>query len=303
MLPGAARIHPMSVPVSWSAVQQRLAGLLAPASNCYRPLRIGGQVAGWIAPERVERLRAFANVFRVAPDAVEFVPALDNAPARTTAMAFVAGQLRAEELLTAWRDELYCVARELGDPPWFLLERAAARYFGVHTHAVHGNCLVKAHGKLHLWFARRSTGKAIDPGMLDNLVGGGLAADTSVAETLAKEAWEEAGISAATARTAAACGKLHVRRDQPDGLHWETIFVYDIGLPMAFKPVNQDGEAVGHRLVTLDNAARLIASDCGVDQVTADASLVVLDCLLRHGAVPADAQEWPVLHALGRTPV
>ena len=66
MLPGAARIHPMSVPVSWSAVQQRLAGLLAPASNCYRPLRIGGQVAGWIAPERVERLRAFADVFRVA---------------------------------------------------------------------------------------------------------------------------------------------------------------------------------------------------------------------------------------------
>jgi hypothetical protein len=40
-------------------------------------------------------------------------------------------------------------------------------------------------------------------------------------------------------------------------------------------------EAVEHRLVSLLDAARLIANEEGPDGVTADASLVVLDFLLR----------------------
>ncbi len=43
-----------------------------------------------------------------------------------------------------------------------------------------------------MWIARRSPTKPIDPGMLDNLVGGGLAAGLTVAQTLVKEGWEEA---------------------------------------------------------------------------------------------------------------
>ena len=61
--------------------------------------------------------------------------------------------------------------------------------------------------------------------------------------------------------------------------------MHDLWLPGDFAPANQDGEAIEHRLVAMDDAARLDrARPEGPDEVTADASLVVLDFLLRHGA-------------------
>ena len=64
-----------------------------------------------------------------------------------------------------------------------------------------------------------------------------------------------------------------------DGLQVETLFVHDLALPPDFVPCNQDGEVCGHRLVGLGEAARLVAQDSGSDEVTVDASLVVLDYL------------------------
>ena len=89
-------------------------------------------------------------------------------------MADVARALADDHRLTAWRNECYAVANEFGALPWFELERAAARYFGVRTYAAHVNGLIRLrNGDVAMWIARRSAAKAIDPGMLDNLVGGG----------------------------------------------------------------------------------------------------------------------------------
>jgi 8-oxo-dGTP pyrophosphatase MutT (NUDIX family) len=153
-----------------------------------------------------------------------------------------------------------------------------------------------------LWFARRSPTKAIDPGLLDNLVGGGIADGQSIASTLAKEAWEEAGIDVALARQARPAGAVRLCREQPDGLQRETIFVHDLWLPEGFVPAGQDGEVVAHRLVTLPEAAELIANASGPDVVTADASLVVLDCLLRMGAIDDACPEQALLDALCHPP-
>jgi 8-oxo-dGTP pyrophosphatase MutT (NUDIX family) len=291
----------MSVPVSWPDVQLRLARLLAPPTTDYVPFRVDQCVAGWITPARCAALARFSDTFRITPDAVEFVATLAHESARSRALAVVAEALAREGALSQWRDERYDIAPVFGAAPWFRLERAAARYFGVHTHAVHANGLVRVSGQVHMWLARRSPTKAIDPGKLDNLVGGGLASGSTVAETLRKEAWEEAGIPDELAHAATATGSLRVHRDQPDGLHSETIFVHDWWLPPAFVPANQDGEACEHRLVDLAQAARLIGVDSGPEEVTADASLVVLDCLLRMGAGPPDAPERTTLRAFGRS--
>ena len=77
--------------------------------------------------------------------------------------------------------------------------------------------------------------------------------------------------------------------EQADGLQRETIFVHDLWLPEEFVPACRDGEVVEHRLIALDDAGTLIATDAGPDVVTADASLVILDCLLRHRAIATDA--------------
>jgi hypothetical protein len=61
-----------------------------------------------------------------------------------------------------------------------------------------------------------------------------------------------------------------------DGLERETIFVYDILLAPDFTPACQDGEAVKHRRIPLDDAAAMIANGAGPDVVTANASLTLL---------------------------
>jgi 8-oxo-dGTP pyrophosphatase MutT (NUDIX family) len=292
----------VSVPASWAAVQHRLARLLSPPAAGYLPLRVDGHVAGWITPPRAARLAGFGDVFRVTPNAAEFVPNLTGEPARTAALAAVATALASEGALSGWRDERYDIGPNLGAQPWFRLERAAARYFGVQTYAVHVNGLVATPGGPKMWFARRSPRKALDPGKLDNLVGGGLSSASTVQATLAKEAWEEAGIPRALADRAVAAGPREIHRDQPDGLQRETIFVHDLWLPAAFAPRNQDGEVTGYRLVDFAEAARLIGVAGGPDEVTADASLVALDCLLRNGALSADAPEWAALRAFGSGP-
>jgi 8-oxo-dGTP pyrophosphatase MutT (NUDIX family) len=282
-----------------TAIAARLTCALAAPGGRWLPVTAGGATVGWVEPPRAARLAAFGDVFAVDAAGVAVVPALADPAARTEAFAGVARTLAAEGSLTAWRDERYAVAPAFGAAPLFLLERAAARYFGVHCGAAHVNGLVDT-GDAHpaMWIARRSPAKAIDPGQLDNLVGGGIAAGATVAATVVKEAFEEAGIAAPLAAAARPVGCVHICRAQPDGLHRETIFVHDLWLPPAFVPQGQDAETVGHRRVDLPAVARLIAQPDGPDVVTADASLVVLDALLRHGAIRADHPDYAALCAL-----
>ena len=275
---------------------------LARPRQRYRPLWVERRAAGWLDDRRSARLAAIADTFDVRHDGISFVAGKDTASARSSALDRVARELAAEGLLTAWRDERYEVAPEFGAPAWFLLERAAARFFGIHTYAVHVNGLVRRGDEIAMWIARRSPTKAIDPGLLDNLVGGGIAAGQAVGAALAREAWEEAGIDAQLVQRAHPAGAVQICREPPDGLQRETIFVHDLWLPVEFTPAGQDGEVVEHRVVTLAEAARLIANDDGPDIVTPDAALVILDCLLRHGAIAPDAAGYVAIERL-RHPV
>lgn len=283
-----------------TAIRARLTVALVPPGEPMLPLRVDGHAAGWLDRGRADRLAAFDNIFLVDDRAIRFLPQLDDAPARSRAVDRVARALAREGALTAWRDERYAAAPGFGAPPWFVLERAAARYFGIRTFAAHVNGLVLRPDGISMWFARRSPVKAIDPGMLDNLVGGGIAEGQTVAGTVLKESWEEAGIGATLAASANPAGAIDLCRKVPDGLQRETVFVHDLVLPRDFSPAGQDGEVVGHYLVDLDAAATLIAADQGPDTVTVDASLVVLDCLLRRGASFSDPLDRPALEALCR---
>jgi 8-oxo-dGTP pyrophosphatase MutT (NUDIX family) len=281
-----------------TALHSRLARALAPPRGSYRPLRVDGFAAGWLDDRRATRLASIRDVFIVTDDSVRFAKGLGDAARRSAAIDRVARELAAAGELTAWRDERYAVAPELGAPPSFLLERAAARYFGIRTYAAHVNGVVRDGDEVLMWIARRSATKSIDPGMLDNLVGGGIAAGRSVAATLVKEAREEAGIPETLAVQALAAGTVDIWREQSDGLQRETIFVHDLWLPAGFTPANEDGEVVDYRLVALDEVGRLIAIDAGPDAVTADASLVILDFLIRHDRIDATSHVHEALATL-----
>jgi 8-oxo-dGTP pyrophosphatase MutT (NUDIX family) len=282
-----------------AAIRQRLARQLAAPAGRYRPLLVDNQAVGWLNESRAAQLSRFADAFVVEPQSIAFRRGVATPEERTDCADRVSRALSEQGLLTRWRDERYAVATAFGASPLFLLERAAARFFGIRTYAAHINGLVRAHGAdCSMWLARRSPSKSIDPDLLDNLVGGGIAAGSSVRATVIKEAWEEAGIDETSAQSAIAVSVLHLCREQPDGLQRETIFVHDLALPPGWTPTCQDDEVAEHRLVTLAQAAGIIANEAGRDVVTADASLVIADCLMRHGAIAADSGDYLPLDEL-----
>lgn len=293
------RVQWIASPAAVARLSGRLARELAAPTAGYERFLVADRIVGWVTPERAQRLARWPAVFARGAHGVECAPGLRTPDARTAALAEVALALAAEGALTAWRDERYAVAAGPATPPLFELERAAARYFGIHTFAAHANGLVAADGGWRMWLARRSATKAIDPGLLDNLVAGGVAAGTTFATTLIREAWEEAGIGEDVARCAQYAGSVDICRDRPDGLQRETIFVHDLWLSPDFPPANRDGEAVEHRLCAPDDILALLATD----DITADASLVIVDFLLRQGHVAQDDPSFAALQELRHPPI
>ena len=242
----------------------RLAGRCRFRPELYVRLSVGRNRIGWLRPELAARLAAWPAVFRSSADEVRILD--------TQALASVVEQLAQEGFIPGWRNERYRIA------DLFDIERAAARPFGLATQAVHVNGITAGE---RMWLARRSSTKATDPGMLDNLVGGGIAAGFSIEQVLLKEAWEEAGIPAELARRASRGGTIELLREVPEGVQSELVHVHDLELPPDFSPANQDGEVSEFRLVPFDEARNLIHH---TDELTVDAALVALDCLSRRSA-------------------
>lgn len=215
------------------------------------PLSLGGKRIGWVRPELAAHLASWPKVFATSPDRVALLD--------PDGLAAAVEQLAEEGFVPGWRNERYRIA------DLFDIERAAARPFGLTTQAVHLNGIVGE----RMWLARRSATKPIDPGMLDNLVGGGVTAGLTQIQVLVKEAWEEAGISATLAQKATPGGTMSVLREVPEGVQSEIISIYDLELPEDFQPRNQDGEVSEFLLLafesvkceTLTYEAGLVARD------------------------------------------
>jgi len=283
-----------------TGIRERLEAILAAPQGRYRSFIVDGRPVGWIDDARAQRLAEFADVFVVDERQLRFVDDIVQPEVRTEAMERVARELAGEGLLSAWRSERYAVVREFGDAPRFELERCAARYFGIRTFAAHVNGLVRTAGDISMWLGRRSPRKAVDPGLLDNMVGGGIAAGASIEATVIKEAWEEAGVPPALAAAAQLVGAIRICRAHARGLERETVYVHDLWLDPDFVPEGLDGEVVEFRLETLADAARLAANRSGNDVVTADASLVIADFLIRSNLIATETADYAVLDALRR---
>ncbi len=246
-------------------------------------LRCGAHRIGWVQPAFADTLAAHPEVFAREANAVRILhPEKLEATVRA---------LAAEGCIGGWRNEPFEV--RAGTAVLFMLERAAFRPFGMLASASHLNGWVREGTDFKLWVARRSASKPVDPGMLDNLVGGGIAAGSSPLATMQKECMEEAGIPPALSRLAQAAGRLRVTRAVENGVHDEIIHAWDLELPRDFTPANQDGEVAGFTLLDPDTlATKLLAQE-----FTIDAAAVTIDFLWRRGAL-ADPSVGEVLAEL-----
>lgn len=252
------------------------------------PFYVKEHAVGWLRPSFADLLRRWPHVFEVNDAFATLRAKPDTVAGRTAAMAEVTRELAKDGVIRGWRDEPVSVSHHYAAPELFRIERAASRPFGIMAYAAHLNGFTRKGGLIHAWVARRSPDKAIDPGKLDNLVGGRIAAGSSVDETLRKEAWEEAGIAPAMLEGLNCIGAIRVEYSVPEGLHREILFVHDLWLPSEFKPSNQDGEVADIRLEPLEE----VLQDILTGDFTLDAGAVMVDGLLRLGAVPPEDPQY-----------
>jgi 8-oxo-dGTP pyrophosphatase MutT (NUDIX family) len=249
----------------------------------------GGQPhpAGSVARAHLPALRRWPQALRIDPERVTLTlpPA-----ARTDFLSETNRRLRDDGLIRAWRDETYPL-RSLADGTLLAtIERAASRFWGSLTYGAHCNAYVAdSRGRPQaLWIARRSARKPTDPGLLDNLIGGGVAHGQTPAEALVREGWEEAGLKPEQMHGRLQAGHIvELARDIPEGFQREHLSVYDLALPDDVVPSNQDGEVDSIERLPVAGALALAATAA----MTVDAGLVTLDFALRHRLLPAQEHD------------
>lgn len=255
----------------------------------YVRFRVSGQGVGWVRRDLAERLEGFHGVFRVDADGVAMVPALVDFAARSDALARVLRVLQSESRLDALRGEMYGVAVGWGQAPLLQIDRAAAPLFGVGSYGLHVNGYVRRDDGIHMWIGRRADDRAIAPGKLDNLVAGGQPIGLTLQENLLKEAQEEASLPPELAKRAVPVGAVSYCLENDRGLKPDTLFLYDLDLPEGFAPRNADGEVAEFRLLPLAEVARIVRE---TDEFKFNCNLVVIDFLVRHGALGPDEPDY-----------
>jgi hypothetical protein len=251
------------------------------------PFTIGGEHVGWLRLKDAAELRRWPHIFAIGAAEVALAARLDTPSVRSEALGEAIQALADAGVITGWRNETYGIRNRFDALPLALIERAAARFFGTMTYAVHVNGFIAAENGAvpELWIARRSLAKATDPGMLDSLVGGGIGWGYGVHETLIKECWEESGIPAELAAQATPGRVAYMFAEIPQGTQAEQLFIFDLALPPDFTPTAQDGEVSEHRRAGCEQIMHWIAAS----EMTLDASVSTLDCLTRRGWLDSSA--------------
>jgi len=238
------------------------------------PFRLGAERVGWVPKEATDLLLAqdfncqLAGGAMVMPWA-EGLPDLARAIAETGAFP--------------WRGEAFDVCAEFDSRVLATIDRGALPWFGIRAEGVHVNGIVRQPDGLHLWVAHRAANRLMDPGKLDHIFAGGIAAGMTADETLVKEAAEEAGLSPEVIGRAVYAGSLRYTTQRPEGLRRDRLHCYDLMLPAGLAPVATDGEVAAFELWPVEH---LIVALRETDLFKFNVALVLIDFLLRWRLLP-----------------
>jgi len=230
--------------------------------------RIGTAQVGWVTPEFAARLAGVPE-FATEPGAVVLHDGVALQP--------IARRL-SEAGCYRWRREAFDIRAESDGPVLAQLDRGALPSFGVMAVGVHVNGLVRRPDGLHVWVARRAANKLLDPSKLDHVVAGGVPAGLTPAETLVKEAEEEAAIPASLARQATEVGRITYAMERPEGLRRDLLYCYDLELPEDFTPRAADGEVDAFELWPIGRVMQTVRDS---DDFKFNVNLVLIDLFRR----------------------
>lgn len=255
----------------------------------YLPFVVAGERLGLVGREFAAVLGGYGESFRLDPDALTWYSAPDDFAARTERFGQIVNGLVADGLISHRHGEPYPVSAGGRDQARFLIDRAAAPYFGVRAFGQHLNGYVLGEDGLQLWVARRAADRRNYPGHLDHLVAGGLPWGVSLAENLRKECWEEAGMDAGLAERAVPVGVVTYCRASAAGLKPDVIYCYDLELPATFLPICTDGEVDDFFLWPVEQVLTTVRDS---DAFKLNCNLVIIDFMIRHGLIGPDDPDY-----------
>jgi hypothetical protein len=242
------------------------------------PFHIGPHQVGWLKPD-------FAQALAKEAALPETTSGLTLPAGRAHDLPDIARTLSAAGWFR-WRGEAFDVRPEPDEAAITSIDRGAVPSFGVLSQGVHLNGLVRRADGLHLWVARRAADKLLDPGKLDHLVAGGISAGMGAADTLLKEAGEEAAVPEDLAALARPVGRIRYDMERPEGLRRDLLHCYDLDLPETFIPQPADGEVEAFELWPIADA---IAAVRDGDRFKFNVNLVLIDLFLREGLIGSGA--------------
>ena len=228
---------------------------------------VSGQHVGWVLPAHAEAAASHGALLNEA--GLAFSPDQIDPVMRALAAS---GLFR-------WRSEAFDIRADADGPSLARIDRGALPKFGIGAVGIHLNGLVGD----QLWVARRSRDKPLDPGKLDHLVAGGVAAGDTVTATVVKEAGEEAGLPPALAATARQVGRVQYATERDEGLRRDTLYCYDLELPASFEPSPSDGEVEAFELWPL---RRVLERVRDTDDFKFNVNLVLIDLFIRRNLLP-----------------
>ena len=248
--------------IPWHALRE--------ARRQVRPRRafvVDGEHVGSVDEAHLAALQPWSRWMEVREQAVVLTA---GAKDREAVLAEVNARLHERGLIRAWRDEPFPLLSPATGQTLAVFERASARFWGTLTLGAHCNGWVAGpDGQPQaLWIARRSPTKATDPGLLDNLVGGGVPWGQTPWDALVREGFEEAGLNAAQMARATPGRVIELNRDIPEGRQFERLHVFDLELQAGECPVNQDGEVAEVGLWSIHHTCAAAATDANTRSPT-----------------------------------
>jgi len=257
------------------------------------PLVVEGKNIGILLPHVADDLKCFPDVFDAYQDKVELKGCYSDFESRTKVICRVIEDLKKNKqdkhiALKGWRNECYSISSDSSSSPLFDLERAACPVLGVKGYGTHMNGFVN-HSKLGLclWIATRSQSKPTYPGMLDNMVAGGISSGYKVTDTMVKECNEEAGIPENLARKALPVGTINYTQHIERGVKPECQYCFDLEVPEDFQPTAVDGEVEKFELIPMQKVLELLVGG----NFKPNSAAVTLDFMIRRGLLNPDEVE------------
>lgn len=256
------------------------------------PFRVAGKRVGRVRPAFAAHLRQWPDVFQVSDERIDLSASFCDFESRTEAVENVVKMLVEQHIIPRTHGEMYPVAPSGRDKSLLLLDRGAAHHFGIQTYGQHVNGFVKAGAEIKMWLGRRSADRRGYPLKLDNMAAGGLPYDIDLADNLAKECWEEAGVPRALADQARSVGLITYRQETENGFKPDTLFCYDLEVPEDFAPRCTDGEVEEFYCWPLNKVAEIVENS---NEFKPNCNLVIIDFLVRHGFIEPEHPDYLAL--------